>query len=62
MVEYFGQLLEGFLFTQNGWVQSYGTRCVKPLIIFGDVKRKEPMTVKWIQFAQKQTDKIEREF
>ena len=58
MVEYFGQLLEGFLFTQNGWVQSYGTRCVKPPIIFGDVKRKEPMTVKWIKFAQKQTDKI----
>lgn len=58
MVEYFGQQLEGFLFTQNGWVQSYGTRGVKPPVIYGDVKRREPMTVKWIKYAQEQTTKI----
>ena len=57
MVEYFGRLLHGFLFTQNGWVQSYGTRAVKPPIIYGDVKRENPMTVKWIKYAQEQTDK-----
>ncbi|MFT8316524.1 MAG: 5-methyltetrahydropteroyltriglutamate--homocysteine S-methyltransferase [Clostridium sp.] len=57
MVEYFGRLLHGFLFTQNGWVQSYGTRAVKPPIIYGDVKRKNPMTVEWIKYAQNQTDK-----
>jgi len=58
MVEYFGEQLEGFLFTQNGWVQSYGTRGVKPPIIYGDVERKEPMTVNWIKYAQEQTTKI----
>ena len=58
MVEYFGELLEGFAFTQNGWVQSYGSRCVKPPIIFGDVERREPMTVKWTRYAQSLTDKI----
>lgn len=57
MVEYFGRLLDGFLFTQNGWVQSYGTRGVKPPIIFGDVKREKPMTVDWSKFAQEQTNK-----
>lgn len=57
MVEYFGRLLEGFLFTQNGWVQSYGTRGVKPPIIFGDVKREKQMTVQWSKFAQEQTKK-----
>lgn len=57
MVEYFGRLLHGFLFTQNGWVQSYGTRAVKPPVIYGDVKRENPMTVRWIKYAQNQTDK-----
>ncbi|MGI9392056.1 MAG: 5-methyltetrahydropteroyltriglutamate--homocysteine S-methyltransferase, partial [Parvibaculales bacterium] len=52
MVEYFGEKLEGYAFTENGWVQSYGTRCVKPPIIFGDVSRPEPMTVRWSAFAQ----------
>ncbi|MGS2738509.1 5-methyltetrahydropteroyltriglutamate--homocysteine S-methyltransferase [Sinomicrobium sp. M5D2P17] len=58
MVEYFGELLEGFVFTKNGWVQSYGSRCVKPPIIFGDVSRPEDMTVRWSRFAQEHTDKI----
>ena len=58
MVEYFGEQLEGFVFTQFGWVQSYGSRCVKPPIIFGDVSRPEPMTVDWATFSQKQTDRI----
>lgn len=57
MVEYFGELLEGFLFTINGWVQSYGSRCVKPPVIFGDVSRTAPMTLKWIGYAQEQTDR-----
>jgi 5-methyltetrahydropteroyltriglutamate--homocysteine methyltransferase len=57
MVEYFGELLEGFHFTRNGWVQSYGSRCVKPPVIFGDVSRPEPMTVKWISYAQSKTKK-----
>lgn len=57
MVEYFGELLEGFCFTQNGWVQSYGSRCVKPPIIFGDVSRPAPMTVDWTRYAQSLTDK-----
>jgi len=57
MVEYFGQQLEGFAFTRNGWVQSYGSRYVKPPIIFGDVSRPKPMTVAWIQYAQSLTDK-----
>ena len=57
MVEYFGELLAGFAFTQNGWVQSYGSRCVKPPIIYGDVARLIPMTVEWTAFAQSLTDK-----
>lgn len=57
MVEYFGQQLGGFCFTQNGWVQSYGSRCVKPPIIYGDVYRKHPMTVDWILYAQSLTKK-----
>ncbi len=55
MVEYFGEQLAGFAFTQNGWVQSYGSRCVKPPIIFGDVDRKHPMTVAWTTYAQSLT-------
>ena len=55
MVEYFGQQLEGFAFTTNGWVQSYGSRCVKPPIIIGDVSRPEPMTISWSRYAQEQT-------
>jgi len=58
MVEYFGEQLEGFVFTQNGWVQSYGSRCVKPPIIFGDVSRPRDMTVRWSAFAQKHTKKL----
>mgnify|MGYP000018977048 CR=1 FL=1 len=58
MVEYFGELLEGFHITKNGWVQSYGSRCVKPPIIYGDISRPEPMTVKWISYAQSKTQKI----
>lgn len=57
MVEHFGERLEGFAFTLNGWVQSYGSRCVKPPIIFGDVHRPKPMTVEWAQFAQSITRK-----
>jgi 5-methyltetrahydropteroyltriglutamate--homocysteine methyltransferase len=57
MVEYFGEQLEGFAFTKNGWVQSYGSRGVKPPIIYGDVERPKPMTVKWSAFAQSLTDK-----
>ncbi|MCC2595378.1 5-methyltetrahydropteroyltriglutamate--homocysteine S-methyltransferase [Pusillimonas sp. MFBS29] len=57
MVEYFGELLGGFAFTQNGWVQSYGSRCVKPPIIFGDVVRPVAMTVGWSAYAQSLTDK-----
>lgn len=57
MVEYFGEQLEGFLFTKNGWVQSYGSRCVKPPVIYGDVSRPEDMTVRWSQFAASQTEK-----
>ncbi|MAL48655.1 MULTISPECIES: 5-methyltetrahydropteroyltriglutamate--homocysteine S-methyltransferase [unclassified Methylophaga] len=57
MVEYFGQQLQGFAFTDYGWVQSYGSRCVKPPIIYGDVSRPDPMTVEWIQYAQSLTDK-----
>ncbi|MCG1035627.1 5-methyltetrahydropteroyltriglutamate--homocysteine S-methyltransferase [Polaribacter sargassicola] len=52
MVEYFGERLAGFAFSNFGWVQSYGTRCVKPPILFGDVSRENPMTVKWTQYAQ----------
>jgi len=57
MVEYFGDQLAGFAFTENGWVQSYGSRCVKPPIIFGDVSRQQPMTVRWAKFAQALTKK-----
>ncbi|BCS89835.1 5-methyltetrahydropteroyltriglutamate--homocysteine S-methyltransferase [Pseudodesulfovibrio sediminis] len=57
MVEYFGQQLNGFCFTSNGWVQSYGSRCVKPPIIYGDVSRPEKMTVDWALYAQSLTDK-----
>ncbi len=57
MVEYFGELLAGFAFTQNGWVQSYGSRCVKPPLIFGDVSRPAAMTVAWSAYAQSLTDK-----
>jgi 5-methyltetrahydropteroyltriglutamate--homocysteine methyltransferase len=55
MVEYFGEQLNGIAFTQNGWVQSYGSRCVKPPIIFGDVSRSAPMTLFWSQYAQSLT-------
>ncbi len=58
MVEYFGEQLNGFCFTKNGWVQSYGTRCVKPPIIFGDVFRDSAMTVEWAKYAQSLTKKI----
>ncbi len=58
MVEYFGEQLKGFAFSKFGWVQSYGSRCVKPPIIFGDVSRPEPMTVEWSKYAQSQTEKI----
>lgn len=58
MVEYFGEQLAGITFTKNGWVQSYGSRCVKPPIIYGDVYRPAPMTVDWISFAQSLTNKI----
>ena len=58
MVQYFGEQLEGFAFTQHGWVQSYGSRCVRPPVIFGDVSRLRPMTVKWWQVAQSFTSKI----
>ncbi len=57
MVEYFGENLDGFVFTQNGWVQSYGSRCVKPPVIIGDVSRPEAITVEWAKYAQSLTDK-----
>jgi len=57
MVEYFGEHLDGFVFTQNGWVQSYGSRCVKPPVIIGDVSRPEAITVEWARYAQSLTDK-----
>lgn len=57
MVEYFGEKLNGYLFTEKAWVQSYGTRCVKPPIIWGDVSRTEPMTVDWSVYAQSLTDR-----
>lgn len=58
MVEYFAEQLDGYLFTRFGWVQSYGSRCVKPAVIFGDISRPQAMTVEWIKYAQQQTDKI----
>lgn len=57
MVQYFAELLDGFAATENGWVQSYGTRCVRPPILFGDVSRPEPMTLSWIGYAQSLTSK-----
>src|SRR6201999_3094031 len=57
MVQYFAEQLEGFFATQNGWVQSYGSRCVRPPILYGDVVRQKPMTVEWISYAQSLTDK-----
>lgn len=57
MVEYFGQHLEGYLFTEKAWVQSYGTRCVKPPVIWGDISRAHPITVDWSEYAQSITDK-----
>src|SRR5690606_22628354 len=57
MVEYFGEQLAGYAFTKNGWVQSYGSRCVKPPIIYGDVYRPEDMTVRWSAYAQSLTDR-----
>ena len=57
MVEFFGELLEGFIFTSNGWVQSYGSRCVKPPVIYGDVYRKKPLTLEWTSYAQSLTER-----
>ncbi|AET93142.1 5-methyltetrahydropteroyltriglutamate--homocysteine S-methyltransferase [Burkholderia sp. YI23] len=57
MVEYFGEQLDGYAFSQFGWVQSYGSRCVKPPILFGDISRPKAMTVDWIRYAQSQTNK-----
>ena len=57
MVEYFGEQLEGYVFSRFGWVQSYGSRCVKPPILFGDISRPKAMTVEWIRYAQSLTDK-----
>ena len=57
MVEYFGEQLDGFAFSRHGWVQSYGSRCVKPPILYGDVARPAPMTVRWWQYAQSRTDR-----
>ena len=58
MVEYFGEQLKGYGFSQNGWVQSYGSRCVKPPFIYGDISRPKPMTVDWITYAQSKTNRI----
>jgi len=58
MVEYFGEQLQGYGFSQNGWVQSYGSRCVKPPFIYGDISRPKPMTVEWTTYAQSKTKKI----
>ncbi|KAB7752322.1 5-methyltetrahydropteroyltriglutamate--homocysteine methyltransferase [Mycolicibacterium mucogenicum DSM 44124] len=57
MVQYFAEQLDGFLTTRNGWVQSYGSRCVRPPVLFGDVTRRQPMTVEWATYAQTLTDK-----
>jgi 5-methyltetrahydropteroyltriglutamate--homocysteine S-methyltransferase len=57
MVEYFGEQLDGYAFSQFGWVQSYGSRCVKPPILFGDISRPKAMTVEWIKYAQSLTSK-----
>ena len=58
MVEYFGEQLDGYAFSQNGWVQSYGSRCVKPPFIYGDISRPKPMTLEWITYAQSKTKYI----
>ena len=58
MVEYFAEQLDGYLFTRFGWVQSYGSRCVKPAIIYGDLSRPKAMTVEWIRYAQSLTGKL----
>ncbi len=58
MVEYFAEQLDGYVFTRFGWVQSYGSRCVKPAVIYGDLSRSQPMTVDWIRYAQQQTDRV----
>ncbi|WP_313406596.1 5-methyltetrahydropteroyltriglutamate--homocysteine S-methyltransferase [Stutzerimonas kunmingensis] len=58
MVEYFAEQLDGYAFTRFGWVQSYGSRCVKPAVIYGDLSRSQPMTVDWIRYAQQQTDRV----
>ncbi|MCH3959148.1 MAG: 5-methyltetrahydropteroyltriglutamate--homocysteine S-methyltransferase [Selenomonas sp.] len=58
MVEYFGEHLDGCLFTSNGWVQSYGSRCVKPPVIWGDISRRSPITVKWSVYAQSLTQRF----
>ena len=57
MVEYFGECLDGYIFTEKAWVQSYGTRCVKPPVVWGDISRAKPMTVRWSKYAQSLTDK-----
>ncbi|WP_027728872.1 5-methyltetrahydropteroyltriglutamate--homocysteine S-methyltransferase [Treponema sp. C6A8] len=57
MVEYFGSQMDGYIFTSNAWVQSYGTRCVKPPVVWGDVSRRSPMTVEWSVYAQSRTKK-----
>lgn len=57
MVQYFAELLEGYAFTHNGWVQAYGSRCTRPPILYGDIARPKPMTVEWIAYAQSLTDK-----
>lgn len=57
MVEYFGECLDGYIFTEKAWVQSYGTRCVKPPVIWGDISRARPMTVRWSKYAQSLTNK-----
>lgn len=58
MVEYFAEQLDGYASTRFGWVQSYGSRCVKPAVIFGDLSRSQAMTVEWIRYAQSLTDKV----
>src|SRR5690606_14880710 len=57
MVEYFGEQLDGYAFTSYGWVQSYGSRCVKPPIIYGDIRRPKAMTVEWTRYAQSLSSK-----
>ena len=57
MVQYFAELLDGFDVTVNGWVQSYGSRCTRPSILWGDVARPKPMTVRWAQYAQSLSEK-----